>query len=242
VADEAPQPLRVRGHAEALDLRLPEVGAATAAPVVQFAAQQRSALPQPQAQAGYVALRGGGIGVRVVLPETTPPGTYEGTVEIAGQQQPFVAEVHPRAQLILTPALLELAAKPGSSATGRLVAVNAGNLVLDLPARQHIGLFDVAGVDRSLGRTWSAKAEGLERWGILADELAESFGGHTQLLIREGAGPLSPGEERELEIEVPVGADIPAGVSYFGHCRIADSPLAVRVTVLAGEPDANKGA
>lgn len=240
------QPLRVCGDARALDMRLPEGVAATTTPIVQLATD--SPALATAAQAGFVAMRGGGVGLRIVLPETTAPGTYEGTVDIGGREQPFVAEVYPRAELILTPGLVELAANAGGRGTARLLACNAGNLVLDLPARQNIGLFDVKGLDRSLGLTWGASAQGLERWGVLADELAASYEGHTQLVICEGAGTLSPGEERELEIEVHVRDTVPAGVSYYGHCRIAGTSLAVRLNVLRGattkrrRPTDDKGA
>ena len=73
------------------------------------------------------------------LPKSTPPGIYQGRVELGEQQMPIEVEVEPRTNLrFLRPALFRRI-KRGASITEELVLVNRGNVTVKIPKEDRFG-------------------------------------------------------------------------------------------------------
>ena len=106
-------PLRFRGSPLGLEsLASPALLAAAAEAAV------RLRLPGDVTQLAQPALHAAPVGtagtyLRFSLPETTPPGSYTGTVAVGDAEYELVAEVEPHRSLRVTPTLLTLVAPPG---------------------------------------------------------------------------------------------------------------------------------
>ena len=112
------------------------------------------------------------------LPGSTPPGRYEGSAEIEGQEIPIVAEVEERPRLEADPRRLSVEVAPGGTASVELTILNTGNVPRDLSGASTFCLFDGQGTEHAF---WAALAtdppEGKQRIDVLLDDLAESHGG-----------------------------------------------------------------
>jgi hypothetical protein len=228
---EAQEPVTVRGHPEALDAPLPGLtwAQATTPPQATIDAPGAKA-----ALAGFVTLPGSTqvVGLRLVLPEATPPGTYRGTLRLGEEERPLVAEVAGVPGLSLLPATIALAGAPGGTASAELTAINGGNVPAEIPEAQAVGLFAVAGLDRALGRAFATKAgRGLERFDALGSALADEHGGALDVRTAEGAGPMQPGEARRLRLEAALPKQLRGGGAWFGFWRAAGSTVRLKVDV-----------
>jgi hypothetical protein len=222
------KPLVFRGTGRALNVALPEAWAD--APEVP-----RLELDAPEAQgaeAQLVMLRGGrGPGLRVRLPPTAPPGRYEGALRLGRQKRAVVVEVPETARLKLIPNEVSLTAATGGEPRASVVALNQGNVDLELPESPELRFFQSPGLDREPGRVFEVRVPGLDPVFARTDELQVSTAAVAQLVLLEGAGTLAPGEERPLEIAVRVDAEAAPGLRYFGEWSFADETFALILDV-----------
>src|SRR3954454_1618836 len=175
-ARAAPPPIRFTGRPNRLDAALPVAVAAGAPPDLRVDLD----VPDAEPAVAYTARPGTAtLGLRLALPDSTPAGTYKGVMTIGDARHPMVVEIQERRRLVVTPSRIALAlALPSREAATVLHVLNAGNAPLELAAKQAFGLFEDHGLDRSLARAWmDTKARGVDRFGVLADELAASHGG-----------------------------------------------------------------
>src|SRR5579863_202817 len=86
--------------------------------------------------------------LRIVLPKSTPPGTYKGRVKFGDSQYPILAEVEPYPHLRLSPSRLSLEAAAGSEIEVELTLVNGGNVTCEVGKAYAFGLFDKDGLNR----------------------------------------------------------------------------------------------
>jgi hypothetical protein len=166
------------------------------------------------------------------LPESTPPGTYEGTVELGSQAVPIVVEVEPRRRLEASPARFTFETSPGGEVTANASIVNVGNVPWDLPAASTFCIFDGSGIDHAV---WVALAndppEGKERIDVLMDDLAESHGGLVEVRARTKEKTVAPGESRDVQLTLKFSDRLRPGHTYSGSWAADGLRLSVRVTV-----------
>lgn len=157
------------------------------------------------------------------LDRMTPPGIYQGTVEIQKQHIPLVVEVESRRQLRLFPKLANLEASPGSQQKFRLTMINLGNVPFTIPKLAAFGLYDQMGVDTAVGKVFKKKsAEQGSLVEHLMAQLQQGYGGIVKLDLSEGAGDLKPGDVRELEIDIHIPDEVVPDRSYWGLWKICD--------------------
>jgi hypothetical protein len=232
-------PIRFTGRPNRLDAALPVAVSAAAAPELGVELELSDAEPA----VGYTARPGtAALGLRLALPDSTPAGTYKGVMTIGDARHPMVVEIQERRRVVVTPGRIALqVALPKAEAATVLHVLNAGNAALDLAAKQAFGLFEDHGLDRSLARAWTdAKARGVDRFGVLADELASSHGGAVRVRLAKGAGVLEPGEGRDVDVSFEFQGELVAGRSYFGYWDVGGAVCTVRVEVSESGPEEPK--
>jgi hypothetical protein len=170
--------------------------------------------------------------VRIRLPKSTPPGSYPGSVTIAGEEVPFVAEVEPRENVEVVPSHLALEVEPGAEATADVALVNRGNVPFELPAASRFCIFDGGGIDHAF---WAALAsdppEGKERIDVLLDDLAESHGGVVEARARAPKRTIAPGEAGEAQVTLRFSDRLQPGRTYAGAWDVGGLHLSIEVTV-----------
>ena len=230
-------PIRFTGRPNRLDAALPVAVTAGTAPELQV---DLDVPDGTEPAVGYASRPGTtALGLRLALPDSTPAGTYKGVVTIGDAKHPMVVEIQERRRVVVTPARVALTLSlPGREASTELHVLNAGNAPLDLAAKQAFGLFEDHGLDRSLARAWTdARARGVDRFGVLADELAASHGGPVRVRLAEGAGVLEPGESRIVNVVFEFQGELIAGRGYFGYWDVGGTVCTVRVRVIESGPE-----
>ena len=170
------------------------------------------------------------------LPESTPPGTYEGSVQIGDESYPITVEVEPRPYLVISPRQLFLQVAPGAEASVDLTLVNTGNVACEITKVHAFGLFDVKGVDRSIGAALSDPTEiGPARLVRFMDEAAGSHGGLVRVSVKAGAGSLEPGELRNVRATLRFSEHLKPDRTYWGTWPLLNLKYYVRVTVTSSK-------
>jgi hypothetical protein len=167
--------------------------------------------------------------IRFVLPETTPPGEYPGTLRLGDHRFAIVVQVDPVVHLAAVPGRFDLVSN-GGDARETLTILNAGNTATTIDRRYALGLFAHAGLDRMLGKTLGADApDGHARVDTLMSAAADEYGGLVVANVAAGAGPLEPGQARAVTFAFTFPQKSRASASYFGYLSVANLTIPVSV-------------
>jgi hypothetical protein len=200
-------------------------------------------LPQAIQQAPPVTLQTEPISasaarLRFSLPESTPPGTYEGTVQISGEYYPILVEVEPHPYLVISPRQLLLRVASGAEATADLVLINSGNVPCEITKAHAFGIFDIDGAERAIGAALGSSTEkGQGRLNRLLDEAADNHGGLVRVNVREGVGSIAPGELRNLRATLRFSDRLKAGHTYWGTWPLLNLRYYVQIYITNSKSD-----
>ena len=168
--------------------------------------------------------------MRVHLPRTTPPGTYELEVEISGEPRRVVLEIEPDDHLRIFPERLLLRGHGGETVEARVTIVNLGNVPLEIPSVAAFGVFDYKRLDDGVGRTFrEGPPKGERGVDALFERAREAHGGLVRMQI-EGSGSLGSGESRELGLALHLPDDLRAGGHYTGLWTLYRSSYHIEIT------------
>jgi hypothetical protein len=170
--------------------------------------------------------------LRLVLPRFTPPGTYEGTVQVDGEDRPVVVEVEPDVDVRLFPEELTIRAHPGDMVGVDLTVLNKSNVPVEVARTYVFGIFMRGGIERAIRTAYTHKLQKDQRRAdVLVDTLADAHGGLVKVKVTEGSGAVEPDEARDLEAIVRVSRTAVPGRSYTGNLEIHGAVLPVRFIV-----------
>ena len=235
------EPLRFRGTPGSLSAAFAEGEIAARRLAVRLeggsGGKRAAASPPLTARASRIE---GDLVLQMTLPARTPPGTYEGTADIDGEERPVVVEVEAEVELEIVPDQLTLSASPGEHVAVALTLANAGNVAVEIRRAYAFGIFAAGGLERALHRAYTAKRpEGERRVDFLFDKLAEEHGGVVRVAIEEGSGELKAGETRDVRVSFHVPPELQRGRTYTGTLPLHDLRYYVRLIVSDGkEPPA----
>lgn len=170
--------------------------------------------------------------VKLRLPKNTPPGTYEGVVQLDGVEVPVVANIEARPRLRFVPNKLVVKAPPGAMVHTDVTLVNGGNVPINIEAKHTFCIFDGSGIDRAFSAALTdEKATGQDRMGLLMDKLADSHGGFVRLAIDSGTGILEPGEDRDLHLALRFSSKLQPGGVYGGAWVLGGGSYSIQIEV-----------
>ena len=174
--------------------------------------------------------------LHIGLPETTPPGTYEGKARVGDADLPLVAEVEPWPSLRFTPAMIRILATAREKVTAHVAVLNAGNVALELGKAQAFGLFADEGLERAFGTAFRHDVgRGEDRFSTFVEGLAENHAGLVRVEVAEGAGSIEPGEVRDVGLVLHLPERLVEGRTYTGSLAIHGFGLQVVTIVTRGE-------
>lgn len=170
---------------------------------------------------------------RLRLPAHTPPGRYEGSVELAdGQRQPFELTVEPRPRIRVSPSALNLWGAAGAKVRAQLLLENRGNVPIEIQETLVTGVFDNDGIETALAAAYRLESDDIQQIvGTVFSRLRDAHGGLLKLRVAEGAGTLALGERRLLTIETVLSSKLHAGHGYHGVLQLGGHAIAVRLNV-----------
>lgn len=183
--------------------------------------------------------------VRFSLPLTTPPGVYPGQVKLADSAYTIIVDLESKPQLHLSPKRVTLSlARAGSTIVVELTATNSGNALFEIPDVGTFGLFPAQGLERSIAQAVRTPAgDGHERLNTLMNTVSDEHGGFARVKVAEGAGPLAPGEFRNLKVKLRLPEALKPGQSYSGSWVVGGTlrfPVRVEVSDQAGKDTPSK--
>ena len=172
--------------------------------------------------------------LRLSIPASTPPGTYNGTIRIGDTIHDLAVEVEPFVQLRFIPATLVLRGAAGSSVPRGFTLFNTGNTAISLREVHAFGVFDVNGIDDAFGQTFRAELKPRERrLDLFAEALAKGHGGLVRVRIHKGAGKVLPATANQIEATFRLADRMRAGRTYAGTFSIDYAPYGVRIETTA---------
>jgi hypothetical protein len=176
------------------------------------------------------------------LPQSTPPGTYKGSVALGERQIPIEVEVEPRTSLRFIRAEFVHTVKPGGKVSTELVLMNRGNVDVEIPREDKFCVFDDSGIARALYQGLVEEdGAGEHRINRIMDELAKAHGGLVRVTVTEGSGRLAPEEVRELTVEFLFSRRLIGGHTYRGTWPVSEASLDVKVEVRGESEGKEKG-
>jgi hypothetical protein len=233
MATTAATPIRFHGSPRVVEGLVPFApGPAVTATLSLDLKRARAARPATPLALEATPIGSSAMRLQFSLPESTPPGTYDGSVQIGGDSYPITVEVEPRPYLVISPRQLVLQVAPGAEASVDLTLINTGNVACEINKVHAFGLFDVRGVDRSIGAALSDPNEkGQGRLGRFMDEAADSHGGLVRVSVKAGAGSLEPDELRTVRATLRFSDYLKPDRTYWGTWPLLNLKYYVRVTV-----------
>lgn len=166
------------------------------------------------------------------LPKSTPPGTYDGSIDVAGERVPVRVEVEPRARLEASPSRLTFEVEPKAEATATVTLLNVGNVPFEIPAASKFCVFDGGGIDHAfLVALTSDPPESKQRIDLLLDDLAGSHGGLVELRARAADRTIAPGEAQDVALTLSFSDRLRPGRGYVGSWDADGLHVRIRVQV-----------
>lgn len=236
-ASRTEEPLRFRGKPGSLS------AAVSDAVAVPRRVPVRVALASKSKEGEELVVRAsrieGDMVLQMTLPQRTPPGTYDGTVDVEGASRAVVIVVEPEIELQIVPDQLTLEATPGEKAPVELSVANAGNVAVEIRGAYAFGIFAAGGLERALHRAYTDKRPDDERRiDYLGDRLAEEHGGVVRVAVQKGEGTIEPGDVRNVTFNFHVPPGLQPGRTYTGTMPLHDLRYYVRLNVVEGrEPE-----
>lgn len=171
------------------------------------------------------------------LPNSTPPGSYRGNIELGEERVPIVVEVEPRASLRFLRSRLAFREEPGARTTAELMVCNRGNVGVVVPEEDKFCIFADDGLVQAMySGLVEEDGDGKQRLDRIMDELAKAHGGLVRVRVIKGAGPVTPEEVRKLSVEFHFSHRLTGGHTYRGSWSVSGASLEVQIEVI-GESD-----
>lgn len=169
----------------------------------------------------------GSTAIRLVPTETLPAGTFAGTLAVGEQAWEADVEVLEWVKSRVYPARIRIDLA-GSEVIVDLV--NLGNVDIAIQKAYAIPLEQAGVLSRAIAAGIGAKDGGAQRWAAAADSVAADHVGIARVSIRDGAGPVPPGQAARITGALRLPERLATGTTYIGKWRLPGASVALRVT------------
>lgn len=167
------------------------------------------------------------VPAHVELDPGTPAGRYAVELICADQREPAVVHVFERPAVEVEPRPIRLQGVGGESHGAQVILRNHGNVVETIPKLVLVFLEEQNWIGRSLVQTLQQveKEDTQSYLDRVLSELKGSVARPARVEVQGEATPLTPGESREIEIEITLPAQLIKGRSYTGSTRFMSGTL-----------------
>jgi hypothetical protein len=171
---------------------------------------------------------------RLEINPHTPPGTYEGQIDCAGQRRPVTIKVLENWKLQVSPGRVSFKISPDQPASCTVQLVNLGNMPYALPRAAFAPLQERDGVHSALFA--ALKNSGGDGHQRVLDELARQLGNRevepVTVEIKASHHDLAPGESREVELQLRKLDGLKKHRLYTGFVRFENAKLRIEIELL----------
>ena len=170
--------------------------------------------------------------VKIRLPEATPPGRYAGTLKSGQQEFPIAIDVQEKQRLQIAPVSLQLRGKPGEKIHAQLLLINKGNVSINIPERDVIGIYDDDGMEVAFAATYRLETDDpLVLLKSFIGKMREGHGGLVKIRVSEGAGALPPATQKSIALEISLSDTAKANHQYHGVWSLGSVEYALTIAV-----------
>jgi hypothetical protein len=206
----------------------------TAAPVSRKH-REAAAGPADQYTLRRIVLRPGqtrAVPVALSLDPRTPPGSYEGWLEVEGERRDAVVHVTEEVALAIAPATVVVPARPGARVEKRVVLTNEGNVPVPVRSIGAVVLDEELAHCRALRGALEDVGDTMEKLDDFVVALGRRYRRIYETLVlrvRNEELTLAPGETRPLELKITLPEKLEPRSRYLGYTAIATSNLGFTV-------------
>lgn len=157
------------------------------------------------------------------LPGSTPPGIYDSTIQVGGQEKRVKMIVQPNIQVEIAPLKIHFqGVEAGKSYSTIITMSNIGNLPFRIPDIKHVNTLDEDYLCRALAL--AIRENGGEGFKATMDELTRNI--HKEMTdwatvkLDESGRVIQPGEIIQLHFTLTLPRNVNPARDYFGDVRI----------------------
>ena len=172
------------------------------------------------------------VPVALSLDPRTPPGSYEGRLEVAGEQRDVVVHVTEVVALSIEPGQVVVPARPGAKVEKRVVLTNEGNVPVSVKSIGAVVLDEELAHCRALRGALEDVGGTMEKLDDFVVALGRRYHRIYETLVlrvRNEASTLAPGETRALDLKITVPEKLEPRSRYSGYAAIVTGSLAFTV-------------
>lgn len=176
----------------------------------------------------------GRVPISFSVDPTTPPGTYEATFDVAGEQRTASIEVLPDEKLAILPGRVKLAGQPGEVVEETLIFENRGNVPVELGALGLLVLQQEQQLCLSLQAGLANVKEGRHQEFLdgLVSSLAQRKTDLGRVRIADGKITVEPGQAEQARVSFHLPANMAVGRQYRALLRCKTAQLFTQITAL----------
>lgn len=173
--------------------------------------------------------------LKLRLPQAVPPGTYAAQIKTDKGSLPLQIQVEEKKRLHISPVTLALSGHPGGTIHAQLLIVNLGNVPVDIPSRDVVGIYDDDGMEVAFASTYRVESDDpLVLLKHFIGKLREGHGGLTIIQVLEGAGELAPNAQVSVALEITLSDSVKPNHNY--HCVWSLGPVEYAITISITKP------
>lgn len=166
------------------------------------------------------------------LPPQTPPGTYESSLLVGGEERKIKMIVQSHMQVSVYPDSFSfIGAEPGKTHSAQITLTNTGNLSFTIPDVKHVAALDMDLICRAFG--FALRSKGGEGYHATMDELAKNVNRYlpdwASAHIEEAGQTLQPGETKIIHLNITMPKNTDAAKDYTGNMRFWNKSISYEI-------------
>jgi hypothetical protein len=166
------------------------------------------------------------------LPRSTPPGTYESTIQVGGKAKILKLIVQPNIEIDINPSSLHFSGVvPGNSYKTPISLANRGNMPFKVPDIKHVTTLDTDYLCRAT--SMAMREKGGEGFTAMMDELTKNV--HRDMAdwaivrLEENGQIIESGENIQLHFTLTLPKNVNPKRDYLGSVRIWNKTLSYTI-------------
>lgn len=196
------------------------------------AAARRQVLPDTTLSLRRIVVRAGQsrpVPLSIALDPTTPPGTYEAELEIDGEERQVLVHVTEDVSLVLEPAELVLAHRPGGKVEKQVVFRNTGNVPVTIRSIGTVVLDEELAHCRALRGALADVGDTMKNLDDFVVALGRRYRAIYETLalkVHNEKVTLAPGTTEVVTLTIAVPEKLEPRSRYSGYAAISTGTLA----------------
>ena len=172
------------------------------------------------------------VPVALTLDPRTPPGTYQGELDVDGEQRSVVMHITEDVELSISPDEIVLPGRPGEKFSKQVVFTNEGNVPVTVKPLGAIVLEDEAAHCRALRGALADVADTMKNLDDFVVALGRRYRAiydAVALRVQNDEVTVAPGETQAIDLTITLPEKLERRSRYTGSAAISTSTLVFKI-------------